>query len=224
MYMGRVVEAASWDPASERPEDYLPHYTGPGGTPALPHLDRLRRRRLLQLLPRLPQRVRLLGHLRRRQRRVRRGRQSRTAITFRVSYQVIGWLPDAADGPARELAATVTSQYDQYVAQCAEQRVQPVSKPTDVFARVTADQFGWQFSDNAISYTLGPATSSPALRCRTRRCAPASSRRWCGTSSTRRATRRSSLRRAERDRGPTRWRSPSGTPPWRPSPRWSRAT
>ncbi len=162
MYMGRVVEAASWDPASERPEDYLPHYTGPGGTPLYLTAVGFVGAAFSSYYPDCcsvfgfwDTFADLSG--------VFDAVANRGSITFRVSYQVIGWLPDAAADPLATLAATVTSQYDQYVAQCAEQRVQPVSKPTDVFARVTADQFGWQFSDNAISCTLGPGDKLASL-------------------------------------------------------------
>ena len=47
-----------------------------------------------------------------------------------------------------------THKYNSYVAKCAAQHVQVASKPADVFARITSDQIGWQFSDNAISSTL----------------------------------------------------------------------
>ena len=155
MYMGRVVEAASWDPASEHPEDYLPHYTGPGGTPLYLTAVGFAGAAFSSYYPdccsvfgfwdTFADLSDVFDTV-----------ANRGSGTFRVSYQVIGWLPDAATDPLATLAATVTSQYDQYLAQCAEQQVQPVSKPTDVFARVTADQFAWQFSGNAISYTLGP--------------------------------------------------------------------
>ncbi len=77
-----------------------------------------------------------------------------TPVRFRVSYHVTGWLPDAASDPLATLAATVTSQYNDYVAKCADQNVRVTSTPADVFASVTASQFGWQFSGNAVSYTL----------------------------------------------------------------------
>jgi hypothetical protein len=47
-----------------------------------------------------------------------------------------------------------THKYNSYVAKCAAQHVQVASRPADVFARITSDQIGWQFSDNAMSYTL----------------------------------------------------------------------
>jgi len=155
MFMGRVIDAASWNPASEHPEDYLPHYTGPDGTPlyltsvgfvgaafSSYYPDCCSVFGFWDTLADVPD--------------VFTAVTSTSAIKFRASYQVIGWLPDAATDPLATLASTVTSQYGQYVEQCAAQQVKVASKPTDVFARITADQFGWQFSDNAISYTLGP--------------------------------------------------------------------
>ena len=153
MFMGRVVDAASWNPATEDQADYLPHYTGPGGTPlyltsigfagaafssyypdcrsVFGFWDTFAD--LSDVYPAITQ---------------------NNPVRFRVSYTVIGWLPDTADDPLSTLAAAVTSQYNQYVGQAVAQQAKVSSTPADVFASITADQYGWQFSASAISYTL----------------------------------------------------------------------
>jgi hypothetical protein len=153
MFMGRVVDAASWDPADELPQDYLPHYNGPDGAQlyltaigfvgaAFPgyYPDCRSVFGFWDTFADVPG--------------VYAAISQNNPIRFRISYTVIGWLPEAANDPLGTLAATVTSQYNNYVAQCAAQHIQVASTPADVFARVTSDQFGWQFSDGAISYTL----------------------------------------------------------------------
>ena len=153
MFMGRVVDAASWDPASERPEDYLPHYTGPDGTPLyLTSIGFVGAafsdyypdcRSVFGFWDTFADVTGVYSAI-----------TKNTPIGFRVSYYVIGWLPDAASDPLTALAATVTSQYNDYVAKCADQRVRVTSTPSEVFASLTASKFGWEFSGNAISYTL----------------------------------------------------------------------
>ena len=153
MFMGRVLDAASWDPASERPEDFLPHYNGPDGTPLYLTSIGFAGAAFSGYYPDcrsvfgfwdtfadVPD--------------VYTAITQNNPVRFRASYNVIGWLPDAASDPLGTLAAAVTSEYNSYVAKCAAQHVQVASKPADVFARITSDQIGWQFSDNAMSYTL----------------------------------------------------------------------
>jgi hypothetical protein len=156
MFMGRVVDAADWNPAAERPEDYLPHYTGAGTDPKAPlYLTSIGFvgaafsgyypdcRSVFGFWDTFADVSDVHDAI-----------TQNNPIRFRVSYTVIGWLPDAAKDPLTGLAATVTSEYNEYVANCADQKVRVASTPADVFARITSDQFGWQFSGNAISYTL----------------------------------------------------------------------
>jgi hypothetical protein len=162
MFIGRVVPAASWNPASEQPGDYLPHYTGSDGKPLYLTSIGFAGAAFSSYYPDCSSVFGFwdtFADLT----EVRAAVTGSTPIRFRVSYQVIGWLPDAASDPLSTLAATVTSQYGQYVAQCAEQQVRVTSTPADIFARVTSDQFGWQFSGNAVSYTLGPDSSLTSL-------------------------------------------------------------
>jgi hypothetical protein len=73
---------------------------------------------------------------------------------FRVSYSVIGWLPTASDDPLSTLPADVLSQYNQYVFSAQSQQAKVTRTPADVFNSITAAQYGWQFSGNAISPTF----------------------------------------------------------------------
>ena len=154
MFMGRVVDAASWDPAAERPADYLPHYQGADGQPLFLtsigfvgaafsgyYPDCRSVFGFWDTFADVPD--------------VYAAITQNTPIRFRVSYQVIGWLPDPATDPLATLGAEVTSAYDDYAGKCADEHVQVESTPADFFARITEDRLGWQFSDNAISYKLG---------------------------------------------------------------------
>jgi len=153
MFMGRVVDAASWNPAGENPVDYLPHYTGPGGTPlyltsvgftgaafsgyypdcrsVFGFWDTFAD--VSDVYPAITQ---------------------NNPVKFRVSYTVIGWQPDAATDPLSGLAAAVTTQYNHYVSQAGAEQAKVTTTPADVFADITANQYGWQFSAHAVSYTL----------------------------------------------------------------------
>ena len=73
-------------------------------------------------------------------------------VKFRVSYSVIGWLPAAGDDPLTTLPADVLRQYNQYVSAAQAQQAKVTRTPADVFNSITAEQYGWQFSGNAISY------------------------------------------------------------------------
>jgi len=159
MFMGRVVDAASWDPASGNPSDYLPHYTGPGGTPLYLTSIGFAGAAFSSYYPDCRSVFGFwdtfadlsdIADLK----DVYAAITGNSPVRFRVSYTVIGWLPDAASDPFSTLAAAVTSQYDGYVAQCAGQGAKVTSTPADVFARVTADKYGWQFSPDAVAYTL----------------------------------------------------------------------
>ena len=153
MFMGRVVDAADWDPAGERPEDYLPYYTGADGAPLYLtavgfvgaafsgyYPDCRSVFGFWDTFADVPDVYALIT--------------KNSPIRFRASYTVIGWLPDATDDPLATLAGAVRGEYNAYVAQCADEHVQVASTPADVFARITSDQLGWRFSANAICWTL----------------------------------------------------------------------
>lgn len=153
MYMGRVVDAASWNPAGENPADYLPHYTGPGGTPLYLTSVGFTGAAFSGYYPDCRSVFGFWDSFADVS-DVYAAITQNNPVRFRASYTVIGWLPDAASDPLSGLAATVTSQYNSYVGQAAAERAKVTSTPADVFASVTQDRYGWQFSTNAISYTL----------------------------------------------------------------------
>ncbi|HEX3958636.1 MAG TPA: hypothetical protein VHZ03_18745 [Trebonia sp.] len=157
MWMGRVVDAAEWDPASEQPQDYLPYYKGPGGVPlSLTSIGFLG----AAFSGYYPDCCSVFGFWDTfaDAADVYPAISGNSPIRFRASYSVIGWLPDPATDPLTGLKETVTSQYAQYVAQCTQQNVKVTSTPADVFARVTSNEFGWTFSANAISFTVDDTT------------------------------------------------------------------
>ena len=163
MYMGRVLDAAAWDPSTENPQDYLPHYTGTDG--AQLYLTSIGFvgasfsgyypdcRSVFGFWDTFADVTDVYNAI-----------TGNNPIRFRVSYSVIGWLPDPSTDPLGTLAAAVTSQYDTYVGLCAQQKVKVSSTPADVFARITSDQFGWQFSNNAISCTLAADNTIASLQ------------------------------------------------------------
>jgi hypothetical protein len=153
MYMGRVVDAASWSPGTG-PANYLPHYTGTGGTPLyLTSIGFVGAafggyypdcRSVFGFWDTFAD----VGDV------YRAIKNSDPGLRFRASYTVIGWLPEAADDPLAALAATVTSQYNQYVSDAVREQAKVTITPADVFASITQNQYGWTFSGNAVSYTL----------------------------------------------------------------------
>ena len=153
MFMGRVLDAAGWNPASENPAGYLPHYTGTDGKPLYLTSIGFTGAAFSGYYPDCRSVFGFwdtfadVGD-------VYTAITQNNPVKFRVSYSVIGWLPDAASDPLSGLAAAVTSQYNQYVSQATAERAKVTSTPADVFASITEQQYGWQFTANAISYTL----------------------------------------------------------------------
>ena len=153
MFMGRVVDAASWNPATENPADYLPHYTGPDGEalcltsigfvgPAFSgyYPDCRSVFGFWDAFADVP--------------RVADAITTGTAIQFTASYQVVGWLADPADDPLATFGETVRSRYDTYVSQCVAERVAIKKTPADFFTTLADEEFGWEFQDDAVTFTL----------------------------------------------------------------------
>jgi hypothetical protein len=153
MYMGRVVDAASWNPAAENTADYLPHYTGPDGTPLYLTSIGFVGAAFSAYYPDCRS-VFGFWDTFADVSAVYTAISQNNPIRFRASYTVIGWLPDAASDPLGTLSAAVTSQYNQYVGQATAQQATVTSTPADVFASITESKYGWLFSKNAVSYTL----------------------------------------------------------------------
>ena len=153
MFMGRVVNAADWDPDKEQPRDYLPSYKGPSGAPLyLTSIGFVGAafssyypdcRSVFGFWDTFADVDPVFQAIRKNE-----------AIRFRVSYSLIGWLPDLADDPLRRLPADIRTTYDEYVKHCAAEHVPVNTTPTEVFKRLTSERLNWDFSAEAISYTL----------------------------------------------------------------------
>jgi hypothetical protein len=76
-----------------------------------------------------------------------------TAIKFKASYQVMGWIDGGAD-PLDGIAAQVTTQYSDYVTKCNQQQVPIVQTPADFFNSIALQNFKWQFNKADITYTF----------------------------------------------------------------------
>ncbi|WP_331768101.1 hypothetical protein [Embleya sp. NBC_00896] len=151
MYMGRVVSAEAWDPATERPTDYLGAYTagdgaahrltsigfvGPAFAGYYPDCNSVFG--FWDTLADVPE--------------VWQVPESASPISFRFTYNVTGWLAPH-DDPLTGFAATVTAGYDAYVAHCAAERVTVTETPADACVSMAAHSFGWDFDAAAITYT-----------------------------------------------------------------------
>jgi hypothetical protein len=154
MYMGRVVSAANWNPAAENPVDYLPHYTRPGATAPL-YLTSIGFAGAA-FSGYYPDCCSVFGFWDTFAdvSDVYAAVTGNTPVRFRVSYSVIGWLPDPGSDPLSTLASAVISQYNQYVGQARAERAKVALTPADVFSSITQSQYGWLFSDNALSTTF----------------------------------------------------------------------
>jgi hypothetical protein len=153
MFMGRVVNAGDWDPEKELPRDYLPSYKGPSGAPLYLTSIGFVGAAFSSYYPDCRS---VFGFwdtfadvdV------VFRAINANDAIRFRVSYSLIGWLPELADDPLQRLPADTRTNYDDYVKHCAAERVPIKTTPTEVFKRLASERFNWDFSAEAISYTL----------------------------------------------------------------------
>ena len=153
MFMGRVVDAASWNPATENPADYLPHHTGPGGKPLYLTSIGFTGAAFSGYYPDCRS-VFGFWDTFADVSDVYQAITQNNPVKFRVSYSVIGWLPDAADDPLTGLPDDVTTEYNDYVGLAAREQAKVTRTPADVFASIAENDYGWQFSENAIEYTL----------------------------------------------------------------------
>ncbi|RYD68126.1 MAG: hypothetical protein EOP58_01390, partial [Sphingomonadales bacterium] len=77
-----------------------------------------------------------------------------TALRFRVSYQVIGWVRDAARDVFAGFGDEVRKAYDDYVTAAAAQNADVTVTPTDEFDRLARQNFRLAFNTADIAYTL----------------------------------------------------------------------
>lgn len=89
--------------------------------------------------------------------------QVNAAIQFRASYQVTGWLNEAQTDPLVDIDVLVKTQYERYLAQCAENQVAPGQNPNDFFRQITAEKMKWSFNMADVGYQLNPDSTIAAL-------------------------------------------------------------
>lgn len=154
MWMGRVLEYQSWNPYAEKAQDFLPYYVnatnepyyltsigfvGPSFASYYPECNSVFG--FWDNFSDLPA--------------IHNAIANNTPIQFRASYQVTGWINEQDHDPLRGIGATVTSQYNAYVAQQNQLKLDVTETPADVFAAVV-QQFApsWRFNKADIPYTL----------------------------------------------------------------------
>ena len=155
MFMGRVVDYASWDPSSEPPSNYLPSFNGPDGHALYLNSTGFVGASFSSYYPDCCSVFGFWDHFKDVP-AVYQAIANDTPVQFKVSYQVIGWLQDAASDPLSGVAATVTQQYDAYVAQCVAQKVPVVTTPADVFGTLMTSSLRWSVHTEDVPYTLNP--------------------------------------------------------------------
>ena len=152
LYMGRVLDYDKWNPDSEAPADYLPAQTGADG-------------KLLYLTAMgftgpffcayYPECCSVFGfwdHFA--DLPVFDDIKNNRPIRFKVSYQLIGWINEAASDPLAGLNQVITDAYNAMLAQCQRQGLRPAQNPADVFDAYMRQHYRWTFNKEDISYTL----------------------------------------------------------------------
>lgn len=158
MYMGRTVEYENWDPASESPENYLPHYNDSLTAIGFvgPHFSSY-----------YPECQNVFGFWDTfaDQKEVKGGFDITTndPIQFRASYQAVGWLNDATVDPLADIVQTVTSDYNTYLKMCNAKGVSPELNPADFFGQIMEREMKWTYNQNDISYVLNSDKSIASL-------------------------------------------------------------
>ncbi|WP_442582286.1 hypothetical protein ACSBOB_10210 [Mesorhizobium sp. ASY16-5R] len=153
-YMGRVLNAAGWDPAKENPADYLPHYKGPGGEALYLTCIGFVGAAFSSYYPDCRSVFGFWDDFGDKK-EVADAITGSTQLRFRASYQVVGWLSDPTLDPLAGMAATVTKNYATYLAQTVAEKVPVKRTPADIFVTLAGQQLGWTFDPAAIDYTLG---------------------------------------------------------------------
>ena len=171
MFMGRVVDAASWDPEREPGVTTSRIYTGPERTPLYLTSIGFTGAAFSGYYPDCRSVFGFWDTFADVERRLPRRSTANNAIKFRVSYTVIGWLPDAPNDPLSGLRRGVISHEVQPVRRPVPrtEQVKVTSTPADVFQRHRQRTlYGWQFSAERDLLHAGRRTRCwPAWTCRT---------------------------------------------------------
>jgi hypothetical protein len=153
MYMGRVVDLTSWNPASEPASSYLPSQVGADGDQCFltsigfvgPYFSSY-----------YPECCSVFGFWDNFSDvpNVQSAISANNPIQFRATYQVIGWLSDPTTDPLNDIDAQVTSQYNDYVQRCLANNSVPENTPIDFFNQIATQTLKWNFNQNDLSYTV----------------------------------------------------------------------
>ncbi|MBV9762794.1 MAG: hypothetical protein JO340_19705 [Acidobacteriaceae bacterium] len=155
MFMGRVLDYEKWNPTAEPASNYLPSYIGLNGKPLYLTSVGFAGADFASYYPEclsvfgfwdsFSDQTQLYDQI-----------KNNSSLQFKVSYQVIGWVQDSSHDALADIGAEVTRQYDHYVIQCLEQKVEVVETPATFFVSITNDSFRWLFHTDDIPYTLNP--------------------------------------------------------------------
>lgn len=153
MYMGRVVDLASWNPAAEPASSYLPSQTGADGQNCYltsvgfvgPYSSSY-----------YPECCSTFGFWDNFSDMpdVQTALAANTAIQFRATYQVAGWLSDATTDPLYNINDEVTAQYNDYVTRSLANNAVPEKTPVDFFNQLLAQNLKWSCNQNDLSYSV----------------------------------------------------------------------
>ncbi|MCB0429491.1 MAG: hypothetical protein H6585_02555 [Flavobacteriales bacterium] len=152
-YMGRVVDADTWDPAGEDTSHYLPAFNGddgkslyltsigflgPGFSSYYPDCCSV-----FGFWDRFTDEPELFQAI-----------TTNQPVQFKASYQVVGWINTNANDPLDGLDGKVKEEYDNYVAQCKQAGTPVKETPATVFANLMQQNNHWLFRTEDITYTL----------------------------------------------------------------------
>jgi hypothetical protein len=153
MYMGRVLDYADWAPSTETASQFLPSYTGTDGQPLYLTAVGFVGPGFCNYYPECCSVFGFWDHFKDNA-AVYSAITNNTAIKFEASYQVIGWIDPSASDPLADIATTVTTQYNDYVANCNQRGVPVADTPASIFESIAGQQFQWNFNTADIAYTL----------------------------------------------------------------------
>jgi hypothetical protein len=144
LYMGRSLNYEDWPPTNESASDFLPSYTGSDG-------QYLQLNSLGFVGPGFssyyPECTTVFGFWDHFMDKAAVGPliQGGSAVQFKVSYQVIGWIDPSIPDPLAGLGTQVTNGYNAFVKKCEEQGV-PVpadQTPASWLESTVQQDFGW---------------------------------------------------------------------------------
>jgi hypothetical protein len=155
LYMGRVVDLASWNPDSKPPSNYLTFYKGANGKPLYLTSVGFVGPSFSAYYPECSSVFGFWDHFKDED-KVYKPITENAPIRFKVSYEVVGWINDKTADPLTNIAGLVTEAYNRYVRQCAAEHVPVVRTPADDFVSLAVQRYRWQFRKDNITYTLKP--------------------------------------------------------------------